>query len=612
MIIKIHASGKSFKGLVRYLGHDPKAETKERVAWTHTHNCANDHPAMALDEIYWTFRAAEALKREAGVRRGGRQTETPVKHISLSWDPEDGPGKAHMVATVESFLRHMCWSEHQAIVFAHNDTPHPHVHIVLNAVHPETGLKLDEGNDWKRAERWGLQYELERGDVKCRQRLLEPDTRTPTPTRETWQQLRDCEREDAAYEAGRVSGNWDYLDRKSPEERRDREWQALKEHQRQEREAFFADGRPAYREVSNGAYREVRAAFRSEWKDYFAAEREGLDREGLSAMKADILVRQKASLEVERCEAAKALRAERDKEYEQIKTTHRQQRQDLHQAQDQGRGYTLLHILHRAPKPREPERAASEHAQRSAARTREAWEVLRAYKAGSAAQPKDKQRGYFDRATPQDRDKRERDVLHAQQRAERHAYFAKGKEAYRSAGREARKEVAAEMRPTWQAIRQAKASGHDLTQLAGLRFIRLRQHKQTAQFRARIASLTVNGKRDQNINGIREHHKAERHVLRHRQLRGLRSYQVMDPDRALIRASEAVREAHARDEARQKDWRQAKSLPPASMAGLESEAARFASAQRTISERSMKSAEHEDRVRHAWRRTRPGPSRGRD
>ncbi len=42
MIPKSSGSGSSFKGLSDYLTHDPKAQTDERVAWTHTHNLAND------------------------------------------------------------------------------------------------------------------------------------------------------------------------------------------------------------------------------------------------------------------------------------------------------------------------------------------------------------------------------------------------------------------------------------------------------------------------------------------------------------------------------------------------------------------------------------------
>lgn len=66
MIVRIMSAGKSFKGLSAYLTHDPNADTDERVAWTHTLNCANDHVPSAVDEMVWTARDAELLKQEAG------------------------------------------------------------------------------------------------------------------------------------------------------------------------------------------------------------------------------------------------------------------------------------------------------------------------------------------------------------------------------------------------------------------------------------------------------------------------------------------------------------------------------------------------------------------
>ena len=122
MIVKISGSGKSFSGLAQYLMHDPeKAQTTERVAWTYTHNLANDFVPSAVDEMLWTTRDAELLKQEAGVRAGGRATESPVKHVSLNWAIEDDPSQRHMIATSEQFLRSMGWSEHQAILVAHDD-----------------------------------------------------------------------------------------------------------------------------------------------------------------------------------------------------------------------------------------------------------------------------------------------------------------------------------------------------------------------------------------------------------------------------------------------------------------------------------------------------------
>lgn len=61
MIVRIFSAGTSFKGLSAYLTHDPDAETAERVAWTHTHNLANDHVNSAVDEMLWT--AIERIER---------------------------------------------------------------------------------------------------------------------------------------------------------------------------------------------------------------------------------------------------------------------------------------------------------------------------------------------------------------------------------------------------------------------------------------------------------------------------------------------------------------------------------------------------------------------
>src|SRR3984885_3242121 len=135
MIVKIMSSGTSFAGTANYLTH-------ERVAWTHTLNLANDHVPSAVDEMLWTARNAELLKQEAGVRAGGRASENTVKHVSLNWSPEETPTRAHMIETAEGFLHHMNWHEHQTLIVAHEDKAHAHVHLMVNTIHPETGLHL--------------------------------------------------------------------------------------------------------------------------------------------------------------------------------------------------------------------------------------------------------------------------------------------------------------------------------------------------------------------------------------------------------------------------------------------------------------------------------------
>jgi hypothetical protein len=91
--------------LGKYLTQDKQAQTGERVDWTHTQNLANDFIPLAVDEMVWTSRNAELLKQDAGIRAGGRRSEHPVKHVSLSWAPDENPSDAHMLATGKHFVK---------------------------------------------------------------------------------------------------------------------------------------------------------------------------------------------------------------------------------------------------------------------------------------------------------------------------------------------------------------------------------------------------------------------------------------------------------------------------------------------------------------------------
>ena len=341
MIPKIQTRGKSFKGLAAYLAHDPKAETDKRVAWTHTLNLANDHIPSAVDEMYQTARAAELLKQEAGIRAGGRATENPVKHFSLNWSPEENPSREAMISATEDFLAHMKWQEHQAILIAHNDK-HAHVHVMLNAVHPETGLRLDESFERRHAQAWALNYEKENGRIYCEQRLLNASEREDSPTRPAWMAFRGVQREFEQAEKARAENTTEI---KEPENRENKnqenvaafsEWKFLKEIQRGERQAFFATGKNEFSELRRAVYREVREEFREGWGDYYAARREGMEPEQLGAMKAELLAAQKERLEARRDEACAALREQRDGRYQELLGIQKDIRADLRSRQEAG------------------------------------------------------------------------------------------------------------------------------------------------------------------------------------------------------------------------------------------------------------------------------------
>lgn len=337
MIVRILSSGRSFSGLATYLTHDPEAKTAERVSWTHTLNLAHDHVPSAVDEMLWTARDAELLKQEAGIRAGGRATENPVKHLSLNWAPDENPSREHMIETAEGFLRHMNWQEHQALLVAHEDKSHAHVHVMLNVVHPETGLRLDDGFERRRAQAWALDYERESGRIYCEQRLLDPAAREDAPPRPVWLAFDENRRKFESEEK--------YLENQQPiligglENPKDihaEEWKILKDVQKAERQEFFADGKAAFSELRNSIYREIRDEFRERWSDYYAAEKNGADREVLADIKAEIVAEQKAALEERRDEACRALRETRNGLYRELLDGQREDRLELRARQEEG------------------------------------------------------------------------------------------------------------------------------------------------------------------------------------------------------------------------------------------------------------------------------------
>jgi hypothetical protein len=334
MIVKILSGGKSFSGLATYLTHDAEAQTDERVAWTHTLNLANDHVPSAVGEMLWTARDAELLKQEAGIRAGGRATENPVKHLSLNWSPDDNPTREHMIETTEEFLRHMKWQEHQAILVAHDDKSYKHVHVMLNVVHPETGLKLDDNFERRRAQAWALEYEREQGRVYCEQRLKNPEERENAPPRNIWTAFQESEKKFGQVEKSLEKNEPIFMDEQKNQ--KNAEWKILKEIQRTERTDFFAEGKSEFSALRLSIFREVREEFRDRWSDFYAAQKGGADPDSVAAVKAELVADQKAVLEARRDEACKELRESCDERYRELLDGQREIRADLRSRQEAG------------------------------------------------------------------------------------------------------------------------------------------------------------------------------------------------------------------------------------------------------------------------------------
>lgn len=270
-------NGSSFLGAGKYYMHDKaaardlpnheKPKTDERVSFMDTRNCLNDDPELALHEMWATAERRDALKMAAGIRRGGQPaSEQVAKTISLSWHPSEKPTPEQMIEAADQFIAKMGWQEHQAVYIGHNDTAHPHIHIILNRVHPETGRMLDDRNDYKRAQAWGLEYEREQGRIFCEKRLETERARsgaerTPQAANENiphhiHEMARAAELVFVRGEQQRLA--LDMLERET-----------LKREQREERQAWFEDGAKILKAARSEVWREVREDYKPDWREFY-------------------------------------------------------------------------------------------------------------------------------------------------------------------------------------------------------------------------------------------------------------------------------------------------------------------------------------------------------
>ena len=173
MINVVNEFGRSFKGLSGYLLRGPNNDNPERVDWTVTHNLGTDDPELAWRIMADTSRRADELKKAAGFGAGGRKSKGPVLHYVLSWKPGEAETltKEEMQrAALDSLkvlgkqrskrrnMKTQSGDEHQAVIVAHRDKGHCHVHVMLNRVHPEHGLSMPSYKDFVRLSDWAHEY----------------------------------------------------------------------------------------------------------------------------------------------------------------------------------------------------------------------------------------------------------------------------------------------------------------------------------------------------------------------------------------------------------------------------------------------------------------------
>ena len=121
----------SFSKLSGYLGGG-----EERVGWIETRNVfADDVPGVVAE-----------MSEQAGL---SAQTQKPVYHLTIAFDPSDNPTEAEVRAAVDRTLRDVGLEDHQALVVRHVDREHAHVHVMVNRVGPD-GRAWSTSNDRRR------------------------------------------------------------------------------------------------------------------------------------------------------------------------------------------------------------------------------------------------------------------------------------------------------------------------------------------------------------------------------------------------------------------------------------------------------------------------------
>ncbi len=184
MIARINAGGRGVRGLVAYITHDPSSAderpptTADRVGLVAGLNMPTDDPHLASLIMARTAADAEDIKQLAGTSSRGRKLKVPFSHLSLSWSPDEPrPDRVEMRRATEEALKSIGMDACQALVVEHTETAHPHVHVAICRVDPETGKACGRKNDARKLSTWAAKYERSRERVQVPNRIARRQAR---------------------------------------------------------------------------------------------------------------------------------------------------------------------------------------------------------------------------------------------------------------------------------------------------------------------------------------------------------------------------------------------------------------------------------------------------
>lgn len=261
MVPKITSAGRSFKGAARYYLHDKGANTSDRVAFVETRNLDTQDPHRAVARMIDTATSANQLKAAAGIK-GGRPLQKPVYTFSLAWHPDEAPTRKEQIEAAHEALKALGMEDREALIVAHKDAAHPHVHVMVNRVCPTTGRAASNSDDRLKLSRWAEDHDRRHGRDHCPERRRNNAARRAgewrkdqSAPRHSWlrrQQLRE-----------HVSKAW--------EEHR-AETQGLQPQRKAQYEALWRQKL----QRSEGRQAEIKTLYRPIWRDVFKRQRKAL------------------------------------------------------------------------------------------------------------------------------------------------------------------------------------------------------------------------------------------------------------------------------------------------------------------------------------------------
>lgn len=144
----------SFRASALYLAGRTHGHKPTRVAWMFSRNLETEEPSKA------------AVRMEALAAQNTR-CKASRYHFILTFDPVDAKkGKVTPEAMREianEAITKLGLSEHQLLVYAHNDTDHPHMHFLVNRIHPRSHRAWSRTDDGRKLTAFCRDVAKERG-----------------------------------------------------------------------------------------------------------------------------------------------------------------------------------------------------------------------------------------------------------------------------------------------------------------------------------------------------------------------------------------------------------------------------------------------------------------